>query len=80
MEDLLQAKVISRQLHTQQYHTQANAHHQELHDTESKGAFARRVFVSERAQPCPRNLAICEQSFRFVDTGYLAPVDQNPTC
>lgn len=79
MEDLPQAKVILRQLHTQHYHTQASGQHQELHDTESKGVFARHVFAIEPGQPCPRDLAICEQSFRFEGMDYLAPVDRNPT-
>lgn len=65
MEDLLRAKETLEWLHTQHCHTQANAHHQELHGSEPREASSKRIFVAQQAQPCLQSLAKCERSIHF---------------
>lgn len=80
VKDLHQVKETSIWPHKLQCHTQANAHHLELHDSESTVAFPRHASAIRRAQPCPCTLAICEPSFHSWGMDCLAPRGRNPTC
>lgn len=79
-EDLPQAKETLKWLHKHNYHTQANAHHQGLHGTESMVAFSKHTSVTGKVQPCLHSLAKCEPGCsHFEGMGSLDPTGQSPT-